>query len=103
MVAHHQAQHRVLAAPRRSRLLGDADGHHVGITKDESLAIVQNSFLNLPGMSEGWLTVIDLNKQEVIASIDTFKEQGFNPNLIILLPEWYNAAGHCNNGPASCF
>jgi len=30
-------------------------------------------------------------------------EQGFNPNLIVFLPEWYNAAGHCNNGPASCF
>jgi hypothetical protein len=77
--------------------------HHVAITHDESLAIVQNSLLNLPGMSDGSLTVIDLKQQKVVASIETFKEQGFNPNLIVFLPEWYNAAGHCNNGPASCF
>lgn len=80
-----------------------AGAHHVAITRDEKLAFVQNSLLNLPGMSDGSVTVIDLEKQEMIGSIDTLKEQGFNPNLIVLLPEWYNAMGHCNIGPASCF
>lgn len=80
-----------------------AGAHHVAITRDEKLAFVQNSLLNLPGMSDGSVTVIDLKKQQVIGSIDTLKEQGFNPNLIVLLPEWYNAMGHCNNGPRSCF
>lgn len=73
------------------------------VTRDEKLAFVQNSLLNLPGMSDGSVTVIDLKKQQVIGNIDTLKEQGFNANLIVLLPEWYNAMGHCNNGPASCF
>ncbi len=80
-----------------------AGAHHVAITRDEKLAFVQNSLLNLPGMSDGSVTVIDLEKQQVIGSIDTLKEQGFNPNLIVLLPDWYNAMGHCNNGPTSCF
>ncbi len=53
-------------------------------------------------MSDGSITVIDLDKKEAIADIDTLKNQGFNPNLVVLLPEWYNAAGHCNNGPQSC-
>jgi DNA-binding beta-propeller fold protein YncE len=90
--------------PKLIKSIATGEGaHHVAITKDESLAVVQNSLLNLPGMSDGSITVIDLKKQEVIASIDTFKEQGFNPNLIVFLPEWYNAMGHCNNGPKSCF
>lgn len=79
-----------------SALLGGlvAFGLGTAVVQAEILAIVRNSLLNLPGMSDGSATVIDLNKQEVIASIDTFKEQGFNPNLIVLLPEWNDPAGH---------
>jgi hypothetical protein len=33
-------------------------------------------------------------KQEVVKSMDTLKNAGFNPNCIVLLPTWYNAAGH---------
>ena len=91
-------------APKLVKSIPTGEGaHHVAITLDEKLAFVQNSLLNLPGMSDGSITVIDLEKQEAVASIDTLKDQGFNPNLIVLLPEWYNAAGHCNNGPPSCF
>ena len=93
-----------IASPKLVKSIPTAEGaHHVAITHDEKLAVVQNSFINLPGMSDGSLTVIDLESHEVIGSIDTFKEQGFNPNLIVFLPEWYNAMGHCNIGPASCF
>ncbi|PCI43722.1 MAG: hypothetical protein COB51_11195 [Moraxellaceae bacterium] len=68
--------------------------HHVAFTKDEKLAFVQNSLLNLPGMSDGEITVIDLALNKVIAKIDTFKEMGVNPNSIVLLPQWNHLAGH---------
>ncbi len=68
--------------------------HHVGFTRDGKYAFVQNSFLNLPGMSDGSVTVVDLVKSEAIASMDTLKEAGLNPNLIVLLPEWNAEAGH---------
>jgi len=68
--------------------------HHVAFTKDEKLGYVQNSLLNLPGMSDGSITIVDLVRGETIGSIDTLKEQGFNPNSIVLLPQWNHPAGH---------
>lgn len=81
--------------PELIKSIPTAEGaHHVGITKDEKLAFVQNSLLNLPGMSDGSITVVDLVKGEAIGSIDTLKEQGFNPNCIVLLPRWNHPGGH---------
>jgi hypothetical protein len=81
--------------PELMKSIPAAEGaHHVGITKDEKLAFVQNSLLNLPGMSDGSITIIDLVKGETIGSIDSLKEQGFNPNSIVLLPQWNHLAGH---------
>jgi hypothetical protein len=81
--------------PELIKSIPTAEGaHHVGITKDEKLAFVQNSLLNLPGMSDGSITIVDLVKGEAIGSVDTLKEQGFNPNCIVLLPQWNNPAGH---------
>ncbi len=68
--------------------------HHIAYTKDGRYAYVQNSFINLPGMSEGSITVIDLQKKEVIDTINTFSENGLNPNCMVLLPEWNSAMGH---------
>lgn len=68
--------------------------HHVVITPDEHYAVVQNSFLNLPDMSDGSITVVDLHKQEVKATIDTFKKQGLNPNCIIMMPKWHHDTAH---------
>jgi DNA-binding beta-propeller fold protein YncE len=83
------------AKPQLVKSIATAEGaHHVAITKDEKLAFVQNSLLNLPGMSDGSITIIDLVKGEAIGSIDTLKDQGFNPNSIVLLPEWNHPAGH---------
>jgi hypothetical protein len=45
-------------------------------------------------MSDGSITVIDLSKGDVIGSVNTLKEQGFNPNSIVLLPQWNHPAGH---------
>jgi len=81
--------------PELLKSITAAEGaHHVGITKDEKLAFVQNSLLNLPGMSDGSITIIDLVKGEAIGSIDSLKDQGFNPNSIVLLPQWNHLAGH---------
>ena len=63
--------------------------HHLVLSPDEQYLFVQNSLLNLPGMSDGSITVIDVTKGEAVASVDTLKNQGFNPNCIVLLP-----AGH---------
>ena len=68
--------------------------HHVGFTKDGRYAYVQNSFINLPGMSEGSITVVDFKAKKVLDRIDTFIENGFNPNCIVLLPEWNDPMGH---------
>jgi hypothetical protein len=83
------------AKPQLTKTIATAEGaHHVAITKDEKLAFVQNSLLNLPGMSDGSITVIDLVKGEAVGSIKTLHEQGFNPNSIVLLPQWNHPAGH---------
>jgi hypothetical protein len=63
-----------------------AGAHHLVLSQDERYLFVQNSLLNLPGLSDGSITVIDLVKGEPIASVDTLKNQGFNPNCIVLLP-----------------
>jgi DNA-binding beta-propeller fold protein YncE len=68
--------------------------HHVAFSPDGRLAFVQNNFLGLPGMDDGSVTVLDLVKEKVIRSMDTLKNQGFNPNSIVLLPEWHHDAGH---------
>ena len=61
-----------------------AGAHHLALSSDEGYLFVQNSFLNLEGMSDGSITVIDLVKGEVAGAVDTLKNQGFNPNCIVL-------------------
>jgi hypothetical protein len=81
--------------PRLLNSIATAEGaHHVAYTKDGRLAYVQNSFLNLPGMNDGSITVVDLSKGEAVDSVDTLKDEGFAPNSIVLLPEWNEPAGH---------
>jgi DNA-binding beta-propeller fold protein YncE len=81
--------------PKLLKTIATGEGaHHVAFTKDGKYAFVQNSFLNLPGMADGSVTVVDLVKGEAIASMDTLKNAGLNPNLIVLLPEWNAEAGH---------
>ena len=68
--------------------------HHVALTKDGQYGFVQNALLNLPGMSDGSVTVVDLKAMKAVASVDTLKNAGFNPNSIVLLPEWNDLGGH---------
>ena len=82
-------------APKLLHSIATAGGaHHVAFSPDERYAFVQNSFLNLPGLSDGSITVIDLEKGAAIADINTLKNQGYNPNNIVLLPQWHRDAGH---------
>jgi DNA-binding beta-propeller fold protein YncE len=68
--------------------------HHVAFTKDGRYAWVQNSFINLPGMNEGSISVVDMESLTVVDTINTFIENGFNPNCMVLLPEWNHPMGH---------
>jgi hypothetical protein len=64
--------------------------HHTVLSPDERYLFVQNSLLNLDGMSDGSITVIDLQEGgKVMGSIDTLKTAGFNPNCIMLLPNHF--------------
>ena len=63
-----------------------AGAHHSVLSPDERYLFVQNSFLNLDGMNDGSITVIDLKADKILGNIDTLKSQGFNPNCIMLLP-----------------
>jgi hypothetical protein len=83
------------AQPKLIKAIPTAGGaHHVVLSPDEHYAFVQNSFLNLPEMDDGSISVIDLEKFEKVASIDILKEQGLNPNCIVLLPEWHHDPAH---------
>lgn len=63
-----------------------AGAHHLVFSSDERYLFVQNSLLNLPGLSDGSITVIDVVKGEPVGSVDTLKNMGLNPNSIVLLP-----------------
>jgi DNA-binding beta-propeller fold protein YncE len=76
------------------RILTGEGAHHVAVTKDERYGFVQNALLNLPGLSDGSITVVDLKTESVVAKMDTLVKQGLNANSIVLLPEWNSFAGH---------
>lgn len=70
-----------------------AGAHHTVLSPDERYLFVQNSLLNLDGLSDGSITVIDLKQDKVLGSIDTLKAQGYNPNCIMLLPNHFQKGG----------
>lgn len=81
--------------PKLLKSIAAAEGaHHVAFTKDGKYAFVQNALLNLPGMSDGSVTVVDLQSGTVVTSMDTLKNAGLNPNSIVLLPQWNELMGH---------
>lgn len=81
--------------PKLVKTIGVGDGaHHVGLTKDGRYGVVQSSFLNLPGMSSGTISVIDLKTEELVGTITSLSDAGYNPNVIVLLPKWNIFGGH---------
>lgn len=83
--------------PRQPKFLktivAAAGAHHSVLSPDERYLFVQNSLLNLEGLSDGSITVIDLKQDRVLGSIDTLKAQGLNPNCIMLLPDHVRRGG----------
>lgn len=61
--------------------------HHLVFSPDGERAYVQNSLINIPGMNDGSISVIDLVAGEKVGSIDTFKDAGLTINTIMLTPE----------------
>jgi hypothetical protein len=56
--------------PELLKSIPAAEGaHHVAFTKDERFAFVQNALLNLPGMSDGSITVIDSARATLLAAL----------------------------------
>ncbi|MEM7250387.1 MAG: YncE family protein [Pseudomonadota bacterium] len=93
-----------LLNPKLIKQIATAGGaHHVALTQDETVAFVQNGLLNIPGINDGSITVIDLETQTVVDSIDVFKDQGLVVNSITMLPRWYHPAGHFNNGAGDLY
>ncbi len=81
--------------PRLLKSIATAEGaHHVAFTRDGRYAYVQNALLNLPGMSDGSITVVEMKSGKVVGSVDTLKNKGYNPNSMVLLPRWNDLAGH---------
>ena len=83
--------------PRQPKFLktiaAAAGAHHTVLSPDERYLFVQNSLLNLEGLSDGSITVIDLKQDKVLGSIDTLKAQGYNPNCIMPLPNHFRPGG----------
>jgi hypothetical protein len=84
------------AKPKPMKSIATAEGaHHVAFTLDGRYAYVQNARLSLPGMSNGSsITVIDLKRKNAIASVDTLKNTGYDPNSKAPPPRWSEVAGH---------
>lgn len=68
--------------------------HHVGLDREGKYLFVQNSFINLPGMHEGTVSVIDRRTMKKIRDMTTLRDMGLTPNSIVLLPQWNDLAGH---------
>lgn len=83
------------AKPRLLETVKTGGGaHHVAFDKEGRYLFVQNSFINLPEMHEGTVSVIDRSTMKKIRDMTTLKDQGLTPNSIVLLPEWNDLAGH---------
>ncbi|MFO1126052.1 MAG: hypothetical protein U1E25_12830 [Methylocystis sp.] len=84
-----------IADPRKPKLLSStptaAGAHHFVFSPDRRYAFVQNSLLNLPDMSDGSVSVVDLASDKLVARIDVLQKAGLNPNCIILMPKWRRA------------
>jgi hypothetical protein len=68
-----------------------AGAHHFVFSPDRRYAFVQNSLLNLAGLSDGSVTVVDLKEGRPAGAIDVLQKNGLNPNCILLMPKWASA------------
>lgn len=71
-----------------------AGAHHMAFSEDGRLGYVQNGLMNLEGVNDGSITLVDLQTLEAVGSIDTFKEAGFTVNMIEGMPDDPRAHAH---------
>lgn len=82
-------------APRHLGAVATAAGaHHMIFSADGRLAYVQNGLMNLEGINDGSITVVDLEAMVAVGSIDTLKEAGFTVNMIEGMPDDPRAHAH---------
>lgn len=85
-----------IAEPYEPKLLATiptaGGAHHFVFSPDNRYAFVQNSFLNLPEMDDGSVSVIDMTQNKVVATVDVLKKAGLTPNCIIAMPSWHKHA-----------
>jgi hypothetical protein len=78
-----------ISDPEKPKLLHSVPtaggAHHMTFSPGYRHAYVQNSFINLPEMHDGSISVVDLESGKLVRSIDTLKEKGLTPNNIALL------------------
>jgi hypothetical protein len=65
---------------------------HVSFSPVSVLFLYKN-LLGLPGMDDGSISVIDFEKEKVLGSMDTLKNQGFDPNSIVLFTRLASRCG----------
>ena len=63
----------------------------MAFSPDGRYAFVENGVATSPGMNDGSITVIDLETETVVGTINTLKDQGLTLGDILLLPEWHHA------------
>jgi hypothetical protein len=61
---------------------------------DGTLAFVQNGLMNIDGLNDGSITVVDLVAMEAVGSTDTFRDAGFTVNMIEGMPDDPRAHTH---------
>jgi DNA-binding beta-propeller fold protein YncE len=82
-------------APRHLGAVATASGaHHMAFSADGSLGFVQNGLMNLDGLNDGSITVVDLEALEAVGSIDTFRDAGLTVNMIEGMPDDPRAHTH---------
>jgi hypothetical protein len=82
-------------APKHVAAAETAPGaHHMLLTEDGNTAYVQNGLMNLPGINDGSISVVDLRTMTKTGSIDVFKAAGQTVNVIVPLPGSGNGHTH---------
>jgi hypothetical protein len=66
----------------------------MAFSADGSLGFVQNGLMNLDGLNDGSITVVDLEALEAVGSIDTFRDAGLTVNMIEGMPDDPRAHTH---------
>jgi DNA-binding beta-propeller fold protein YncE len=66
-------------------LPADVGAHHIAFSEDGRYMFVQNNLLNLEGLNSGTISVVDLHSGELISTVKSFVEGGWQPASILLL------------------